>query len=113
MINLRAAMFNSLNRVNSKGLVLLICVMVLCLLVGKGVAITKPAVALGVAAVAVLFIVSFLSAEVALYILIFSMLLGPEIIVGKLGGGSHLSRGLTLRLDDVLLVIIGSTWFIR
>jgi len=41
------------------------------------------------------------------------MLLGPEIILGNLGGGSHLSRGVTLRLDDFLLVIIGSTWFIR
>jgi O-antigen ligase len=87
--------------------------MVLCILVSKGIATTKPTVALGVAAVAVLFIISFLSADLALYILIFSMLLGPEIVVGKLGGGSHLGRGLTLRLDDVLLVIIGSTWFIR
>jgi hypothetical protein len=106
-------MFNSLNRVNSKALVLLVGVMVLCILVGKGIAMTKPTVALGVAVVGVLFIVSFLSAEVALYILIFSMLLGPEIILGQLGEGSHLGRGLTLRLDDFLLVIIGSTWFIR
>lgn len=113
MINHGAIMFNSLNRVNSKALVLLIGVMVLCVLVGKGIAMTKPTVSLGIAVVGVLFIVSFLSAEVALYILIFSMLLGPEIIIGKLGGGSHLGRGVTLRLDDFLLVIIGSTWFIR
>ena len=98
-------MFNSLNRINSKTIVLFIGVMVLCILVGKGIAMTNPTVALGVAAVVVMFLVSFLSTEVALYILIFSMLLGPEIILGNLGGGSHLSRGVTLRLDDFLLVI--------
>ena len=106
-------MFNSLNRINSKAIVLFIGVMVLCMLVGKGISMTNPTVVLSVAAIAVMFLVSFLSAEVALYILIFSMLLGPEFILGNLGGGSHLSRGVTLRLDDFLLVIIGSTWFIR
>ena len=106
-------MFNSVNGINSKVIVLFIGLMVLCILIGKGIAMTEPTIALSVAAIAALFIVSFLSAEVALYILIFSMLLGPEIIVGKLGGGTHLGRGLTLRLDDFLLVIIGSTWFIR
>ena len=106
-------MFNSTNRINSKTIVLFISVMVLCMLVGKGISLTNPTVALSVAAVAIMFLVSFLNAEVAIYILIFSMLLGPEIIIGNLGGGSHLSRGVTLRLDDFLLVIIGSTWFIR
>jgi len=106
-------MFNSLNKVDSKALILFVGALVLCILVSKGIAMVKPTLALGVAAVAVIFIVSFLSAEAALYILIFSMLLGPEIIVGKLGGEAMLGRGVTLRLDDFLLVIIGFSWFIR
>jgi len=83
------------------------------MLVGKGVSLTKPTVALFVTAASVIFIASFLSTELALYILIFSMVLGPEIIVGKLGGGTTLGRGVTLRLDDFLLLVIGFGWFIR
>jgi O-antigen ligase len=52
---------------------------------------------------------SFASTDIALYILIFSMLLSPEFIVGSTGGSS-LGRGVTLRLDDFLLVIIGISW---
>ena len=57
----------------------------------------------------VIFIVSFASTDIALYILIFSMLLSPEFIVGSTGGGS-LERGITLRLDDFLIVVIGISW---
>ncbi len=57
----------------------------------------------------VISIASFVSTDIALYILIFSMLLSPEFIVGTTGGGS-LKRGVTLRLDDFLLVIIGISW---
>jgi O-antigen ligase len=38
------------------------------------------------------------------------MLLGPEFIVGEIGKGTTLGRGLTFRLDDVLIVIIGLAW---
>jgi O-antigen ligase len=57
----------------------------------------------------VICVASFASTDIALYILIFSMLLSPEFIVGSTGGGS-LGRGVTLRLDDFLLVIIGISW---
>jgi hypothetical protein len=40
------------------------------------------------------------------------MLLSPEIIVGETGGGS-LGRGLTLRFEDFLMVIIGFSWFTK
>jgi len=82
-------------------------------LAGKGISSTRPTIVLLVTAASVIFIASFLSTEVALYILIFSMLLGPEIIVGKLGEGGMLGRGVTLHLDDFLLVIIGFSWLIR
>jgi hypothetical protein len=60
----------------------------------------------------ILFIVSFASTQFALYILIFSMLLGPEIVVGTTAG-TTLGRGVTLRLDDFILVIIGFSWLAR
>ncbi len=52
--------------------------------------------------------VSIFRIEAALYILVFSMLLSPEI---KLGGGT--GRDIVLRVDDILLVIIGISWFAR
>jgi len=60
----------------------------------------------------ILFIVSFASSQIALYILILSMLLGPEIVIGTTVGAS-LGRGATLRVDDFILVIIGFSWLAR
>jgi O-antigen ligase len=60
----------------------------------------------------VVFVISFTSTEIALYVLIFSMLLSPEFVVGTTEGAS-LGRGVTLRVDDLLLVIIGFSWLAR
>ena len=60
----------------------------------------------------ILIIVCFLNTTVSLYILIFSMLLGPEFIVASTGAGTA-GRGITLRLDDFILMIIGFTWFVK
>ena len=66
---------------------------------------------LGVLAL-IIFAVSFINIEWGLYILIFSMLLSPEIMTGETAGSS-LGRGVTLRLEDFLLAIIGLSWFAR
>jgi O-antigen ligase len=59
-----------------------------------------------------IFIVGFASTDIALYILIFSMLLSPEFVVGTTEGAA-LGRGVTLRLDDFLIVIIGMSWLAK
>lgn len=55
---------------------------------------------------------AFINKEFALYLLIFSMLLSPEFIVGQTSE-KVIGRGVTLRLDDFLLVIIGMSWFAK
>jgi O-antigen ligase len=60
----------------------------------------------------VIFVASFASTNIALYILIFSMLLSPEFIVGSTEGAT-LERGVTLRLDDFILLIIGFSWLAK
>jgi len=67
-----------------------------------------------VAAVAV-FIVCFVSTEASLYLLIFSMLLSPEIGMGDLTGpdSSTGGRGVTLRTEDFLLVVMCFSWLAR
>jgi O-antigen ligase len=66
---------------------------------------------LGVLAL-IIFTVSFINIEWGLYILILSMLLSPEFMAGDTARTS-LERGVTLRLEDFLLVIIGLSWLAR
>jgi O-antigen ligase len=60
-------------------------------------------------------LVAFLSTTASLYLLVFSMLLGPEMLFGGLGGGGGgaAGRGVTLRFDDFLLVVIGFVWLAK
>ncbi|MBW1802828.1 MAG: hypothetical protein JRJ85_19110 [Deltaproteobacteria bacterium] len=60
----------------------------------------------------IIFFISFISTEIGLYILIFSMLLSPEFIVGGTSGAA-LGRGITLRADDFILVLIGLSWLAK
>src|SRR2546422_4615333 len=61
-----------------------------------------------------LLVVAFVSTKLSLYLLVFSMLLSPEFLVGDLtGGGGAAGRGLTLRFDDLLLVVIGFVWLAK
>ncbi len=68
--------------------------------------------AIGLVIGLVIFIASFASTNIALYILIFSMLLSPEFIVGSTEGAT-LQRGVTLRLDDIILLIMGFSWLAK
>jgi len=61
-----------------------------------------------------LLLVAFASTKISLYLLVFSMLLSPELLVGELtGGGGATGRGITLRFDDFLLVVIGFAWLAK
>ena len=84
----------------------------IALLTGAMVAQVTPTRMLVYICAVVIFVVSFIRIDWGLYILIFSMLLSPEIIAGHTGSSS-LSRGVTLRLEDFLLVLIGVSWFAR
>ena len=77
--------------------------------------ITKVSISVAIFTIITLVVavVSFLSAEAALYMLIVSMLLSPEFIVGELIGKATGARGITIRFDDILLVVIGVSWFLR
>jgi O-antigen ligase len=90
--------------------------LLLILLVTFSLAFFMPTMSAGktiaIAVGIILFMVSFVSSQIALYILIFSMLLGPEIIVGETAGSS-IGRGITLRLDDLILLVIGFGWLAR
>jgi len=71
-----------------------------------------PTKTLALAGAVIIFVVSFISTQIALYILIFSMLLSPEFIVGATEGAT-LGRGITIRVDDLLVAVIGFSWLAR
>jgi len=56
---------------------------------------------------------TFINTEFALYILIAAMLLGPQFGIEGAAGDFARGRGVTLRADDFLLVIIGLSWFLK
>jgi hypothetical protein len=63
---------------------------------------------LTLSAIIIIFIVAFANTEAALYILIFSMLLSPEIKVAEIPG-----REIVIRFEDLLLIIIFFAWLAR
>ncbi len=87
---------------------------ILAILLGYLISITRPEASLAILLGGGVLLVAFLSTTASLYILVFSMLLGPEFLFGGLsGGGGSAGRGVTLRFDDFLLVIIGFVWLAK
>jgi len=87
------------------------------LLAAYSIAPEPMRLALLVSASLMVALVAFTSVELTLYLLILSTLLSPELQFG--GQGPHeitdttTSRGVTLRLDDLLLTVICLTWMFR
>ncbi len=57
------------------------------------------------------FLVVFIKTEFGLYLVIFSMLLSPEI--GSGGGGLAEGRRIIIRSEDVLLLVVAFSWFAK
>ena len=91
---------------------LLIIFLAITLLTGFLISQYPPDILIGIAIVCAIFTLSFINVEWGLYILIFSMLLSPEINISATTGAT-LQRGVTLRFEDFLLVVIGFGWFAR
>jgi hypothetical protein len=72
-------------------------------------ALSLERLVLGVGALAV-FAVVFLRSEFGLYVVIFSMLLSPEF---SLAGGLAERREAAIRIEDLLLIVIGMAWFAK
>ena len=96
----------------SKGFEILIP-LVFAIPLGLVIGLTRPELSLLILLGGVVLLVAFLSTTASLYLLVFSMLLGPEFLVGELGSGATAGRGITLRFDDVLLLVVGFAWLAK
>jgi O-antigen ligase len=81
------------------------------------VAVAQPRTALLAVAAIVLFLLTFLNTEIAIHLIILSMLLSPEAFIG--GGGVEVGKlarkgaQAVFRFEDFLLVVVGLSWFAR
>ena len=97
-------------QVNPATAISLLFAAILAGVMGFALTLTSLPMAVGAGLLLVVLLLAFASNELALYLLVLSMLLGPQVVTGELGEGTTLGRGLTLRLDDFLLVIVGVAW---
>jgi O-antigen ligase len=93
---------------------------VLLLAAGGGlfIAQTGPGLSLGASLLIVLLFLSFLHTELALHIILLSMLLSPEIVVGGFAGvsiGKPDVKGdvLVVRIEDLILTTVCLAWLAR
>ncbi|GJQ60331.1 MAG: O-antigen ligase domain-containing protein [Candidatus Scalindua sp. AMX11] len=108
VFKINGIMSPSIKQLDRNLIIIVMGILVFCCAAGFSMTKVSPMVALMAALCAVVFITSFIWPPIALYILIISMLLSPEF-----GQRSTQGDGATIRLDDLLLVIIGFSWFAK
>ncbi|MEJ2430227.1 MAG: hypothetical protein P8075_15115, partial [Deltaproteobacteria bacterium] len=91
----------------------LFLILIGAILVGYLLTIVSAVHSLLLIVLLLIFLCVFLWPEAGLYLVIFSMLLSPEIIAGNIAHKGTLGRGFTLRLEDFLLICIGLSWLAR
>jgi O-antigen ligase len=80
-------------------------------LIAQGLSNVSMTYTMGAVAALVLFALAFIRTDFGIYIVIFSMLLSPQF--GSKGGGVGGGRGVTLRTEDFVLIVIGLSWLAK
>jgi O-antigen ligase len=98
----------------------LLIALVLLLALGGAFVISETTAGLSLGATLLILVLfaSFLNTELGLHLILLSMLLSPEIVVGSVGGislGKPDIKGdvLVLRIEDLILVAVALAWFAR
>jgi len=80
-------------------------------LVAQGLTTVSVSYTMGAVAALLLFTLAFVRTDWGIYIVIFSMLLSPQF--GSKGAGVGGGRGVTLRTEDFVLLVIGLSWLAK
>jgi len=88
-------------------------VSVLAAVIAIGLTLTTPTVGMQAVVGFLIVLTAVTSVSAALYLLIASMLLSPEIAIGRIEGRGVGGRELSFRMDDILLVVIGVSWLVK
>jgi hypothetical protein len=89
-------------------IIAVLAVIIIAIFLGKTITGYSYKIAIALALGTLIFFVTLINTDAGLAILIFSMLLSPEVILGQLPG-----RDIIIRFDDILLAIITFTWFAK
>lgn len=81
--------------------------------IALGLTLTTPTIGMQAVIGFLVILTAFTSVPAALYLLIASMLLSPEVAIGRIEGRGVGGRELSFRMDDILLVIIGVSWLVK
>jgi len=95
-------------QIDVRVVILFVVIFVFTIILGNFIIKMSSDLVLGAVVGIAFFILCFISVKYALYTLVFSMLLSPEFGTRTTEGG-----GMTIRLDDFLLIIIAFGWFAR
>ncbi len=101
-------MADNVRQIDISVIILIAGILLVGCIVGFATTKVAPIIIFGITMGVLIFIVSFVWPPIALYLLVFSMLLSPEF-----GARETQGKGFTIRLDDILLVILTFSWFIR
>src|SRR5919109_1845550 len=80
-------------------------------LVAQGLTSVSYTYTMGAVAALILFALAFVRTDWGIYIVVFSMLLSPQF--GSKGSGVGAGRGVTLRTEDFVLLVIGLSWLAK
>ena len=86
---------------------------VLAAAIALGLTLTTPTMGMQAVAGFLIVLTALTSVSAALYLLIASMLLSPEVAIGQIEGRGVGGRELSFRMDDILLVVIGVSWLVK
>jgi O-antigen ligase len=89
-------------------IIAVLAIVIVAIFLGKTITGYSYKFAIALALGALILFITLLNTDAGLTILIFSMLLSPELIIGQLPG-----RDIIVRFDDILLAIITFTWFAK
>lgn len=79
-----------------------------CILIGRFITLQSPWLILGLVGGLAIALITLVNTDLALIILIFSMLLSPEIPIAHIP-----ERAVAVRIDDILLVFMFFTWLAK
>ncbi len=101
-------MFKKSGQINVRLILVVLIILSLALLIGSNIGKLPPKIVIGIAAGVVIAIITLVRTDIALGIIIFSMLLSPEIAVAGVPG-----RAVVIRIEDFLLIAVFFTWLAK
>lgn len=89
-------------------ILIIACVIIVSVFIGKAVTQFSPLLIIGAVSSVIVGFITLVNTNIALIILIFSMLLSPEIPIAHVP-----ERAVVVRIDDILIMVVFFTWLAK